>query len=37
VPITGDSRLQAGDDVLVLADANLHDQLIAAFEGPAAR
>ena len=37
VPITGDSRLQAGDDVLVLADAKLHDQLVAAFEGPAAR
>jgi cell volume regulation protein A len=36
VPITGDSRLQAGDDVLVLAAAELHDQLIAAFEGPAA-
>src|ERR1022692_2603249 len=37
VPINGDSTLQAGDDVLVLADADLHEQLIAAFEGPAAR
>ncbi len=37
VPITGDSTLQAGDDVLVLADAELQDQLIAAFEGPAAQ
>ena len=27
----------AEDDVLVLADADLHEQLIAAFEGPAAR
>jgi potassium/hydrogen antiporter len=37
VPITGDSTLRAGDDVLVLADAELQDQLIAAFEGPAAQ
>lgn len=37
VPITGDSTLQAGDDVLVLADAELQDQLIAAFEGPGAQ
>ena len=37
VPITSDSTLQAGDDVLVLADAELQDQLIAAFEGPAAQ
>jgi potassium/hydrogen antiporter len=37
VPISGDTRLQAGDDVLVLADPGLHDQVIRAFEGPALR
>ena len=36
VPITGDTALRPGDDVLVLADAALHKQLITAFEGPAA-
>ncbi len=36
LPITGDTTLRAGDDVLVLADPALHEQLIAAFEGPAA-
>ena len=37
VPIKGDTRLLAGDDVLVLADPGLRDQLITAFEGPSAR
>ncbi|MGD0685887.1 MAG: cation:proton antiporter [Streptosporangiaceae bacterium] len=36
VPIKGDTRLRAGDDVLVLADPGLRDQLITAFEGPSA-
>ena len=36
VPITGDTTLRPGDDVLVLADPALHEQLITAFEGPAA-
>ena len=36
VPITGDTTLRPGDDVLVLADAALHEQLITAFEGPVA-
>ena len=36
VPITGDTALRPGDDVLILADAALHKQLITAFEGPAA-
>ncbi len=34
VPITGDTRLRPGDDVLVLAEPGLHEQLITAFEGP---
>jgi cell volume regulation protein A len=33
VPITGDTRLQAADDVLVLAPAGLRDKLTTAFEG----
>jgi cell volume regulation protein A len=37
VPITGDTTLRAGDDVLVLAEPGLHEQLITAFEGPSAR
>lgn len=37
VPITGDTTLRAGDDVLVLADPGLRQQLIRAFEGPSAR
>ena len=36
VPIKGDTRLRAGDDVLVLAEPGLRDQLITAFEGPSA-
>ncbi len=36
VPITGDTRLRAGDDVLVLAHPELRGSLITAFEGPAA-
>jgi cell volume regulation protein A len=34
VPITGDTTLRPGDDVLVLADPGLRKQLITAFEGP---
>jgi cell volume regulation protein A len=33
LPVRGDSRLQAGDDVLVLADAGSHQDLIATFGG----
>jgi potassium/hydrogen antiporter len=33
LPVRGDSRLQAGDDVLVLADAGSHEDLIATFGG----
>jgi hypothetical protein len=33
VPITGDTRLRPGDDVLVLAEPSLRKQLITAFEG----
>jgi cell volume regulation protein A len=31
LPVRGDSTLQAGDEVLVLADASLHDVLAATF------
>jgi len=31
LPVRGDSRLQAGDEVLVLADPGLHEQLAATF------
>lgn len=37
VPIGADTRLQPGDDVLVLADPGLHEKLITAFEGPTPR
>ena len=37
VPITGDTRLRPGDDVLVLAESDLREKLITAFEGPAPR
>ncbi|MBJ7594909.1 MAG: cation:proton antiporter [Candidatus Dormibacteraeota bacterium] len=33
VPITEDMRLRPGDDVLVLADPDLREKLITAFEG----
>jgi len=33
VPITGDTRLRPGDDVLVLAEPGLREKLITAFEG----
>ena len=36
VPITGDTRLRAGDDVLVLAHPDLREKLITAFQGPSA-
>jgi len=36
VPITGDTRLRAGDDVLILAPSELGENLTTAFEGPAA-
>ena len=36
LPIKGDTALQPGDDVLVLADPGLREKLIAAFEGPSA-
>jgi len=36
VPITGDTRLRAGDDVLILAPSELGENLATAFEGPAA-
>jgi cell volume regulation protein A len=32
VPVTGGTRLQAADEVLVLADPDLHEQLTAMFE-----
>ncbi|HVX44541.1 MAG TPA: cation:proton antiporter [Mycobacteriales bacterium] len=32
VPVTGDTRLQAGDEVLVLADPDLRDELAQTFE-----
>jgi len=34
VPIRRDTRLHAGDDVLVLADPGLREKLARAFEGP---
>ena len=34
VPVTGDTRLRADDDVLVLADPDLRDRLSAMFERP---
>jgi cell volume regulation protein A len=37
VPITGDTTLRAGDDVLVLADPGLRQLLVTAFEVPSAR
>ena len=36
VPITGDTKLQAADDVLVLAPPDVRDKLTAAFEGRSA-
>jgi cell volume regulation protein A len=33
LPVRGDSRLQAGDEILVLADPRLHENLIATFRG----
>lgn len=33
LPVRGDSTLQAGDEVLVLADPSLHDRLVATFSG----
>jgi cell volume regulation protein A len=32
LPVTGDTRLQAGDEVLVLADPDVHGQLSKTFE-----
>jgi cell volume regulation protein A len=32
LPITDDTRLQPGDDVLVLADPDLHEKLVTCFE-----
>jgi cell volume regulation protein A len=37
VPIKADTTLRAGDDVLVLADADLGEKLTSAFEGPGPR
>ena len=37
VPIKGDTRLQAADDVLVLAPPDLRDKLTTAFEGRSAK
>jgi cell volume regulation protein A len=34
--VRGDTRLQAGDAVTILADTDLHQQLSATFETPAA-
>jgi cell volume regulation protein A len=36
VPIKAGTRLRPGDDVLVLADPDLHDKLTRAFTGPSA-
>ena len=33
VPNTGDTRLQAGDDVLILAPSEQHNDLATVFEG----
>jgi len=35
LPVSGDTMLRAGDDVLVLADPDLRDELTAMFEQPA--
>lgn len=35
VPVTGETLLRTGDDVLVLADPDLHEELVATFERPA--
>ena len=37
LPVRGSSTLQAGDEVLVLADPDLHEQLMATFGDPAAQ
>jgi cell volume regulation protein A len=37
VPIKGGTTLRPGDDVLVLADPDLHDKLTRAFAGPRAQ
>jgi cell volume regulation protein A len=37
VAIKGDTRLRAGDDVLILAPAEMRQKLITVFEGPAPR
>jgi cell volume regulation protein A len=34
VPVRGDSRLQAGDEILVVADPGSHDDLVATFRAP---
>ena len=34
VPVRGDSRLQAGDEILVLADPGSHADLVATFRAP---
>jgi potassium/hydrogen antiporter len=34
VPVRGDAELEAGDEVVVLADPELHDTLVELF-GPA--
>jgi cell volume regulation protein A len=35
VTVSGDTPLQDGDEVVVLAEPDLHDQLVATFESPA--
>ncbi|MCW2933749.1 MAG: cvrA [Actinomycetia bacterium] len=37
LPIKAGTKLQPGDDVLVLADPGLHDKLVKAFAGPSAQ
>jgi cell volume regulation protein A len=37
VPLKAGTRLQPGDDVLILADPGLHDKLAKAFAGPSAQ
>jgi cell volume regulation protein A len=32
VTVSGSTRLHSGDEVVVLADPDLHDQLVATFE-----
>ena len=34
LPVRGDSRLQAGDEVLVLADQDLREELASTFGRP---